>query len=88
MQTITLIIYAAIVHNYMILSETSIEEFPQRRRQIIIKKYPRELYSPFAGPWRLFDQTKSILKSLFKLSGKPRRPRVRTKKRNRKIEAN
>ena len=32
----------------MILSETSIEEFPRRRRQIIIKKYPRELYSPFA----------------------------------------
>ena len=35
-----LIIYAAIVYNYMILSETSIEEFSRRRRQIIIKKYP------------------------------------------------
>ena len=44
-----LIIYAAIVYNYMILSETSVEEFTRRRRQIIIKKYPmRELYSPFA----------------------------------------
>ena len=32
----------------MILSEASIEEFPRRRRQIIINKYPRELYSPFA----------------------------------------
>ena len=45
---LNLIIYAGIVHNYMILSETSIEEFPRRRRQIIIKKYPSELYSPFA----------------------------------------
>ena len=45
---LNLIILAAIVHNYMILSETSIEEFPRRRRQIITKKYPRELYSPFA----------------------------------------
>ena len=43
-----LIIYAANLHNDMILSETSIQEFPQRRRQIIIKKYPRELHSPFA----------------------------------------
>ena len=48
LQTITLITYAANLHNRMILSETSIGEFPRRRRQIIIKKCPRELYSPFA----------------------------------------
>ena len=36
------------LHNCMILSETLIEEFPRRRRQIIIKKCPRELFSPFA----------------------------------------
>ena len=48
LQTITLITYAANLHNRMILSETSIGKFPRRRRQIIIKKCPRELYSPFA----------------------------------------
>ena len=48
LQTITLIIYAANLHNCMILSETSVEELPRRRRQIIIKKCPRELCSPFA----------------------------------------
>ena len=34
------------------------------------------------SPWRLFDQTKSILKSLFKLSGRPRRPGVTTKEKS------
>ena len=61
---LNLIIYAAIVHNYMILSETSIEEFPLRRRQIIIKKYPRELYSPVAdhpGVY-LIKQSQSVKK--------------------------
>ena len=32
LQAKTLIIYAAYLHNYMILSVTSIEEFPRRRR--------------------------------------------------------
>lgn len=48
LQAKTLIIYAAYLHNYMILSITSIEEFPRRGRQVIIKKYARELYSPIA----------------------------------------
>ena len=47
LQAKTLIIYAAYLHNYMILSVTSIEEFTRRRRQVI-KKYTRELYSPIA----------------------------------------
>ena len=48
LQAKTLIVYAAYLHNYMILSVTSIEEFPRRRRQVIINKYARELYSPIA----------------------------------------
>ena len=42
LQAKTLIIYAAYLHNYMILSVTLIEEFPRRRRQVIIKKYIRQ----------------------------------------------
>ena len=54
----------------MILSEASIEEFPRRRRQIIIKKYTmRELYSPFADhPGVYLIKQSQFLKSLFKLS--------------------
>ena len=42
LQAKTLIIYAAYLHNYIILSVTSKEEFPRRRRQV------KELYSPIA----------------------------------------
>ena len=35
LQAKTLIIYAAYLHNYMILSVTLIEEFPWRRRQLL-----------------------------------------------------
>ena len=42
LQAKTLIIYAAYLHNYIILSVTLIEEFPRRRRQVIIKKYIRQ----------------------------------------------
>ena len=42
LQAKTLIIYAAYLHNYMILSVTLIEEFPRRRRQVIIQKYIRQ----------------------------------------------
>ena len=53
----------------LIYSEISIEEFPRRRRQIIIKKYPRELYSPFADhPGVYLIKQSQFLKSLFKLS--------------------
>ena len=48
-QAKTLIIYAAYVLNYTIQSVTSTDEFPPRRsRYLIIKKYPREFYSPIA----------------------------------------
>ena len=47
LQAKTLIIYAAYLHNYMILSVTLIEEFPRRRRQVIIKKSDRR------SPWRI-----------------------------------
>ena len=62
LQAKTLIIYAAYLHNYMILSITLIEEFPRRRRQVIIKKYARELYIPIADhPGRLFFFDSSLL---------------------------
>ena len=50
-----LIIYAAYLHNYMILSVTSKEEFPRRQRQVIIKKYIRQgiIWSDRKSPWRI-----------------------------------
>ena len=62
-----LIIYAAYLHNYMILSVTSKEEFPRRRRQVIIKKYIRQgiIWSDRRSPWRIkqsqFYNARSIL---------------------------
>ena len=55
LQAKTLIIYAAYLHNYMILSVTLIEEFPRRRRQVIIKKYIRQgiIQSDRRSPWRI-----------------------------------
>lgn len=55
LQAKTLIIYAAYLHNYMILSVTSKEEFPRRRRQVIIKKYIRQgiIWSDRRSPWRI-----------------------------------
>ena len=40
LQAKTLIIYAAYLHNYMILPVTSIEQFPQRRRKLNYKEVP------------------------------------------------
>ena len=55
LQAKTLIIYAAYLHNYIILSVTLIEEFPRRRRQVIIKKYIRQgiIQSDRRSPWRI-----------------------------------
>ena len=75
----------------MILSEICIEEFPRRRRQIIIKKYPRELYSPFADhPGVYLIKQSQFLKSLFKLSelGDRGDQELEQEKKKRKIEAN
>ena len=67
LQAKTLIIYAAYLHNYMILSVTSKEEFPRRRRQVIIKKYIRQgiIQSDRRSPWR-------IKQSQFYNAGRPR----------------
>ena len=40
LQAKTLIIYAAYLHNYMILLVTSIEQFPRRGRQINHEEVP------------------------------------------------
>ena len=71
----------------MILSVTLVEEFPRRRSQLIIKtEVPqRIIQSDRRTPWCLFNQTKSILKSSFKLTGRPQRPGTKTKK---QIETN
>ena len=49
----------------MILPETSIQEFPRRRRQIIIKKYPRELHGPLAAVLKILLYTTSFKRFLF-----------------------
>ena len=69
LQAKTLLIYAAYLHNYMILSGTSIEEFTRRRRQVI-KKYTRELYSPIADHHGGSNKVNFI--KPFKLTGRPR----------------
>ena len=63
-QAKTLIIYPAYVLNYSIQSVTSTVEFPPRRsRHLIIKKYPREFYSPIADhPAVYFIKQKKRLK--------------------------
>ena len=40
LQAKTFVIYAAYLHNYMILLVTSIEQFPRRRRQLNYKEVP------------------------------------------------
>ena len=70
LQAKTLIIYAAYLHNYMILSVTSIEEFTRRRKQVIIKKYVRELYGQIADHPGGSNKVNFI--KPFKLTGRPR----------------
>ena len=70
LQAKTLIIYAAYLHNYMILSVTSIEEFTRRWKQVIIKKYVRELYGPIAD--HPGGSNKGNFIKPFKLTGRPR----------------